>query len=93
MNPGPFSSRNPSRRVAAWAVTVGACLLPLGAALAQTGAPAHAAVPAASAASAHHVSPYVLAAQRHAKEAASAPLKVNPLMSHRPRTPRATGRG
>ena len=50
------------------------------------------AAPAASAASAPRVSPYILAARRHAAEAASEPLKVNPLMQHRPRVPRAANR-
>jgi hypothetical protein len=67
----------------------GACLLWLGAALAQTAVPAPSAKPAAAAPSAPRVSPYVLAARLHAQEAASAPQPVNPLMLHRPRVPRA----
>ena len=50
------------------------------------------AAPAASAASAPRVSPYILAARRHAAEAASEPIKVNPLMQHRARVPRASTR-
>ncbi len=93
MSPGPFRCRRPSRWLA-WRVAVsGACLLSFGVALAQAAAPAPAAKPAAAASSAPRVSPYVLAARRHAQEAASAPQPINPLMLHRPRVPRAGGRG
>jgi hypothetical protein len=45
-----------------------------------------------SAASGPHVSPYARIARQHAQEAASAPLKVNPLQ-HRPRAPRSMRAG
>ena len=80
---------------AAWSlafVLASAAALP-GSARAQPPAAATAVTPAAAAASGPRVSPYVLAAQRRAEELASEPLKVNPLMKHRSRKGRATGRG
>ena len=93
MKPDPFRRRGPLRLLALWGVVSAASVWPLDAVRAQAASPTPGATPAASAAPVRRVSPYVLAARRHAQEAASAPLKVNPLMSHRPRTPRATGRG
>ena len=88
--------RRPALGLGCLAVSA-ACLGPgAAAAIGARAAPASGAAvnakPAASSASAVHVSPYVLAMRRHSQEAASAPLKVNPLMQHRPRVPRASGR-
>jgi hypothetical protein len=93
MKPDFFPDRGTAALVARCALVSCACLMATGAAPAQSRLAARAAMPAASAASAPRISPYVLAARRQAQEAASAPIKVNPLMQHRLRAPRATGCG
>ncbi len=92
MGPDSFSRRGRAPVVALCAVVLGAWLVPGTAAVAPSRAPAPTAMPAGTAASAPHVSPHVLAAQRRAREAAAEPIKVNPLTMHRPHMPRATGR-